>query len=63
MDLYDGTLDALRFFWPRMNPVGILLSHDYPQISGVVRAFQEFFADQPEAFIPLSGQQCLAVKG
>ena len=62
MDLYEGTLDALRFFWPRMNQGGILLSHDYPQIEGVVRAFREFFADQPESFLPLSGQQCLAVK-
>ena len=63
MDLYDGTLEALRFFWPRMNPGGILLSHDYPQLNGVVRAFQEFFAERIEGFIPLSGQQCLAVKG
>jgi len=62
MDLYEGTLGALRFFWPRMNPGGILLSHDYPQISGIVRAFQEFFAEQPESFLPLSGQQCLAIK-
>jgi O-methyltransferase len=62
MDLYEGTLGALRFFWPRMNRGGILLSHDYPQISGVVRAFREFFADQPESFLPLSGQQCLAMK-
>ena len=62
MDLYEGTLGALRFFWPRMNPGGILMSHDYPQISGVVRAFKEFFAEQPESFLPLSGQQCLAFK-
>jgi O-methyltransferase len=62
MDLYDGTLQALRFFWPRMSPGGILLSHDYPSIHGVVRAFHEFFADQPEIFLPLSGQQCLAMK-
>jgi O-methyltransferase len=62
MDLYDGTLGALRFFWPRMNPGGILLSHDYPQLNGVVMAFQQFFSDQPEAFLPLSGQQCLAFK-
>jgi O-methyltransferase len=62
MDLYEGTLDALRFFWPRMNQGGILLSHDFPQIDGIVRAFSEFFADQSESFLPLSGQQCLAIK-
>lgn len=62
MDLYEGTLGALRFFWPRMNRGGIVLCHDYPQIAGVARAVQEFFADQPESFLPLSGQQCMAVK-
>ncbi len=62
MDLYEGTLGALRFFWPRMNPGGIMLCHDYPQIAGIVRAIHEFFADQPESFLPLSGQQCMAVK-
>jgi hypothetical protein len=62
MDLYEGTLEALGFFWPRMNAGGILLSHDYPQISGIVRAFRDFFASQPEPFIPLSGQQCMAIK-
>jgi O-methyltransferase len=62
MDLYEGTLGALRFFWPRMNRGGIMLCHDYPQIAGIVRAIHEFFADQPESFLPLSGQQCLAVK-
>jgi hypothetical protein len=62
MDLYAGTLGALHFFWPRMNPGGILISHDYPLLSGVVRAFHEFFADERAPFIPLSGQQCLAVK-
>jgi len=62
MDLYDGTLAAMRFFWPRMNPGGILLSHDYPQIDGVVRAFHEFFATEDGVLLPLSGQQCIAVK-
>jgi O-methyltransferase len=62
MDLYEGTLNALRFFWPRMHPGGILISHDYPLLSGVVRAIHEFFHQQPEPFIPLSGQQCMAVK-
>ena len=62
MDLYEGTLGALCFFWPRMNPGAIMLCHDYPQISGIVRAIHEFFAEQPEAFFPLSGQQCMAVK-
>src|SRR5260370_31367387 len=62
MDLYEGTLEALGFFWPRMNPGGIILSHDYPAIEGVRRAMDEFFAEHDASFIPLSGQQALAVK-
>jgi O-methyltransferase len=63
MDLYEGTLDALRFFWPRMNSGGIILSHDYPAIEGVRRAMDEFFLSEDDAsFLPLSGQQALAVK-
>ena len=62
MDLYDGTLGALRFFWPRMNPGGIILSHDYPALEGVRRAMDEFFSQENTPLISLSGQQALAVK-
>lgn len=62
LDLYQSTVDALRWFWPRLMPGGVLLSHDYPLSDGVVRAFDEFFANQPILFFPLSGQQVLAVK-
>ncbi len=62
LDLYDSTLAALEWFWPRMVPGGILVSHDYPLSDGVVKAFHEFFDARPEPFIPLSGNQCLAVK-
>jgi hypothetical protein len=55
-DLYEGTLDALRFFWPRMNSGGIILSHDYPAIEGVRRA------EERASVLPLSGQQALVVK-
>jgi hypothetical protein len=62
LDLYDSTRDALAWFWPRMVSGGVLLSHDYPLSDGVVRAFDEFFADRPETFLPLTGNQALAVK-
>jgi len=62
LDLYDSTLAALQWFWPRMVSGGILVSHDYPLSDGVVKAFHEFFDTRPEPFIPLSGNQCLAVK-
>jgi hypothetical protein len=62
LDLYQSTIDALRWFWPRMNPGAALLSHDYFTSPGVVRAFEEFFSDRPEAFLPLSGRQCIAFR-
>lgn len=62
LDLYDSTKAALEWFWPRLNSGGILLSHDYPLSDGVLRALDEFFGARPEPFIPLSGNQALAVK-
>lgn len=62
LDLYDSTLAALKWFWPRLEKGGILLSHDYPLVDGVVRAFHGFFDERTDPFIPLSGNQCLAVK-
>jgi O-methyltransferase len=61
-DLYMSTKAALEWFWPRLNIGGAILSHDFPLSEGVVRAFNEFFRDKPEPFIPLSGSQCVAVK-
>jgi O-methyltransferase len=62
VDLYQSTLEGLKFFYPRMSRGGIILSHDYKSSAGVDQAFQEFFADKPEPVIGLSGYQCLVVK-
>jgi len=61
-DLYSSTKSALEWFWPRISQGGAILSHDYPLSDGVVRAFQEFFENRPEIFVPLSGSQCVAIK-
>ncbi len=63
VDIYQSTLDGLKFFYPRMNKGGIIISHDYSNAEGVRRAFDEYFADKPEAVIDLPGSQCLVVKG
>jgi hypothetical protein len=46
MDLYKPTLDALRVFWPLMEPGGIILMHDYmPEINvwpGIKKSVREF---------------------
>lgn len=40
VDFYQTTLDGLRYFWPRMNPGGYLLLHDWgsPNLPGVAQA-------------------------
>jgi O-methyltransferase len=52
-DLYDPTVNGLRFFYPRMVRRGILVVHDYNAWPGARRAVDEFFADQPELPIPM----------
>ena len=62
MDLYKGTLAALNWFYPRMSPGGVILTHDYIVQPGPTKAFEEFFEEKPEPIIELSGYQCMAVK-
>lgn len=61
VDLYDSTRSCLEFFYPRMSPGGVILSHDY-LARGVKAAFEEFLADRPEAVIELAGTQCMVTK-
>ena len=62
VDLYESTLEGLKFFYPRMSRGAILISHDYQSAAGVDRAFREFFAGKPETVVSLSGFQCLVTK-
>jgi hypothetical protein len=62
VDLYQSTLDGIKFFYPRLEKGGMLISHDYSTIPAVKRAFDEYFADKPEVVIELPTSQCLVVK-
>jgi O-methyltransferase len=62
VDLYRSTLDALEFFYPRMNRGGVFVSHDYLTFESVRRAFAEFFEQRPEPVIAGAGSQCLVVR-
>jgi O-methyltransferase len=62
VDLYESTLGCLQFFYPRMLPGGVLLSHDYSVLAGVKTAFQEFLADKPEKPIEMPSTQCMFIK-
>ena len=63
VDTYESTLSCLKFFYPRMNRGGFIISHDYHDGSmGVRKAIDEFFSDKAEPIIEMSGSQCLLVK-
>jgi O-methyltransferase len=62
VDLYESTLGCLEFFYPRLRPGGVLLSHDYSVLAGVKTAFAEFLADKPETPIELPSTQCMIIK-
>lgn len=61
-DIYRSTIEALKFFYPRMVKRGIILSHDYTTLIGVKKAFDEFFSDKEEPVIELSTSQCMVIK-
>jgi len=62
VDLYESTRACLEYFYPRMHPGGIMLSHDYSLLTSVQRAFTEFLADKRENLIELPTTQCMIVK-
>ncbi len=50
-DLYQSTLDGLKFFYPRLSPGGIIIVHDYNHNwEGVTIAVDEFEKTIPEQF-------------
>lgn len=61
VDLYQSTLESLKFFYPRLVPGGIILTHDFHS-NGVNIAFKEFFDDKKIPFIELTGSQCMIIK-
>ena len=62
VDLYASTQSVLEFFYPRLVPGGIILTHDFATCHGPHQAFTEFFADRPEPLIELPGDQAMVVK-
>jgi len=62
LDLYKSTAEALKFFYPRMSVGGIIISHNYTNLPGVRRAFDEFFKDRSESVRVLSSTQCMVTK-
>ena len=61
VDIYKSTIDALNFFYPRMNKGGVILIHDYVMCTGIKKSVEEFLLDKPERYIAV-GNQCYIVK-
>lgn len=62
VDLYESTKACLEYFYPRMVPGGVMLSHDYSLLAGVEKAFNEFFVDKREGIFDLPTTQCMVTK-
>lgn len=64
-DLYESTRDGLNFFYPRMVPGGVILLDDYKSDTwpGVIKAVDEFCAQQGISAITTTWWQGLIVKG
>ena len=65
LDLYQATLEALRFFYPRIVSGGVFVGDDYgfPRYRNAARrAVDEFFSDKPEPVIALQSGQCMVIK-
>ena len=54
-DLYAPIKAALEYFYPRMEPGGFIVVHDYGSLAwlGAEKAVDEFFSDKPECVIQL----------
>ena len=52
-DLYEPTLEGLKYFYSRMSRQGIILVHDYNAWIGARKAVDDFFADKDELPVPM----------
>jgi len=61
-DTYKTTLDALKYFYPKMSKGGIIISHDYTFFDGVAKSFHEFFDKKREVIIETASSHCMVIK-
>lgn len=64
VDLYQPTLDSLRFFYPRLNQGGMIVMDDYgfENCPGAHKAAEEFMNDKPETIIHLPTGQGIIIR-
>ncbi len=57
-DLYAPTIEALNFFYDKLNKGGVIIVHDYNHNwEGIPKAINEFISSIPESLIELSDWQ------
>ena len=57
-DLYKPTLEALKFFYPKMNPGGVIIVHDYNHNwDGIPKAVNSFIKNIPESIVEVMDWQ------
>jgi O-methyltransferase len=54
-DLYEPTLEGLRYFYARLNPGGYIMVHDYAssRYHGATKAVIDFSAESGVSFVPI----------
>ncbi|MCH8809351.1 MAG: hypothetical protein IH993_05895, partial [Proteobacteria bacterium] len=64
LDMYQPTLDGLRYFYPRLNKGGVIINDDYlaPLFPGAARAWDEFCEQLDLPFIILDHGQSIIIK-
>jgi predicted O-methyltransferase YrrM len=64
VDIYQSTMEGLKWFYPRLVQGGVLISHDYfwHGTLGVTQAFQDFFGGMNVPVIRLHEVQALVIK-
>lgn len=65
VDLYQPTLDSMKFFFPRLSNGGLLVCDDYGFTSckGATQAVNEYLQDKPEKMIYLASGGGFLIKG
>jgi len=65
VDLYQPTRDSIEFFYPRMNPGGVIVcdDHGFSSCRGATKACDDFLADKPEKVVGLSAGAGFFIKG
>jgi len=65
VDLHAPTRDSIEFFYPRLNPGGILLCDDYgcTTCPGATQAIDDYLRDKPEKMLALCSGGGFMIRG